>query len=111
MYSSINLSYSNLEPFISKDTLEKHYSIYLNYLKKLNELLSNINEIYSKSYLIQHIDVLPLSIRGEVLYNLSGVINHEMYFFGLSNDNNITNNRLYNDIITNYLKLYTFVRN
>ena len=39
--------------------------------------------------MIQHIDVLPLSIRGEVLYNLSGVVNHELYFFGMSNDGNI----------------------
>ena len=92
MYSSIGLNYSNLEPFISKTTLDEHYKIYLKYLNKLNELLSTTNEIYSKSYLIQHIDVLPLSIRGEVLYNLSGVVNHELYFFGLSNDTNKTTN-------------------
>jgi len=103
MYSSIGLSYSSLMPFISDTTLEKHYNIYLNYLKKLNELLSTTNNVYSKSYLVQHIDVLPLSIRGEVLYNLSGVINHELYFFGLSNDNSSnTNNKLYNDIVANF---------
>lgn len=102
MYSSISLNYSNLEPFISEVTLNKHYNIYLSYLKKLNELLSTTNEIYSKSYLIQHIDVLPLSIRGEVLYNLSGVVNHEMYFFGLSNDKIDTNNKLYDDIVLNF---------
>lgn len=104
MYSSISLNYSNLEPFISEVTLNKHYNIYLSYLKKLNELLSTTNEIYSKSYLIQHIDVLPLSIRGEVLYNLSGVVNHEMYFFGLSNDkiDIDTNNKLYDDIVLNF---------
>lgn len=102
MYSSISLNYSSLEPFISEVTLNKHYNIYLSYLKKLNELLSTTNEIYSKSYLIQHIDVLPLSIRGEVLYNLSGVVNHEMYFFGLSNDKIDTNNKLYDDIVLNF---------
>ena len=103
MYSSISLSYSKLEPFISDITLEKHYNIYLNYLKKLNDLLSTTNNIYSKSYLIQHIDVLPLSIRGEVLYNLSGVVNHELYFFGLSNDNTSnTSNKLYDDIVANF---------
>lgn len=103
MYSSINLNYSNLEPFISNTTLEKHYNIYLNYLKKLNELLGTSNQVYSKSYLIQHIDVLPLSIRGEVLYNLSGVVNHELYFFGLSNDNNNNSRtRLLDDIIANF---------
>ena len=103
MYSSIGLSYSSLEPFISDETLKNHYDIYLKYIRKVNELLSGIDTIYSKDYLIQHIDVLPLSIRGEVLYNLSGVINHELYFFGLSNDNtNNINNKLYDDIVSNF---------
>lgn len=103
MYTSISLNYSSLEPFISKKTLEEHYKIYLKYLSKLNELLTTTSTIYSKAYLVQHIDVLPLSIRGEVLYNLSGVINHELYFFGLSNDNNQNaNTRLMDDIIKNF---------
>lgn len=102
MYSSISLSYSSLEPFLSDKTLKKHYDIYLKYVKKLNELLNGVDNVYSKDYLLQHIDVLPLSIRGEVLYNLSGVVNHELYFFGLSNENNITNNKLYDDIVSNF---------
>ena len=103
MYTSISLNYSSLEPFISKKNLEEHYKIYLKYLNKLNELLTTTSTIYSKAYLVQHIDVLPLSIRGEVLYNLSGVINHELYFFGLSNDNNQNaNTRLMDDIIKNF---------
>ena len=109
MYSSIKLNYSTLEPFISNTTLEKHYNIYLNYLKKLNELLSTTNTVYSKEYLIKHIDVLPLSIRGEVLYNLSGVVNHELYFFGLSNDSNKNmSNKLIDDIIANFGTLDNF---
>jgi len=103
MYSSVKLNYSSLEPFISDDTLNQHYQRYLKYLKKLNELLSTTNNIYSKAYLVQHIDVLPLSIRGEVLYNLSGVINHELYFFGLSNDNNgMASSKLLDDIVANF---------
>ena len=109
MYSSVKLTYSSLEPFISDDTLNHHYEIYLKYLKKLNELLSTTNNIYSKAYLIQHIDVLPLTIRGEVLYNLSGVVNHELYFFGMSNDNNANvSNRLVSDIIANFGSMNNF---
>ena len=111
MYSSISLSYSSLEPFVSNRTLEEHYKIYLKYLKKLNELLSTTSNIYSKAYLVQHIDVLPLSIRGEVLYNLSGVINHELYFFGLSHDksgNMDRNNKLISDIIANFGSIENF---
>ena len=109
MYSSIKLNYSTLEPFISNTTLEKHYNIYLDYLKKLNELLSTTNTVYSKDYLIKHIDVLPLSIRGEVLYYLSGVVNHELYFFGLSNESNKNmSNKLLDDIIASYGSLNNF---
>lgn len=108
MYSAIKLNYDSLEPFISDITLREHYNIYLKYISKLNELLSTTSTIYSKSYLIQHIDVLPLTIRGEVLYYLSGVINHELYFFGLSNDNKNNNNRLVDDIVATYGSLEDF---
>ena len=109
MYSSVDLNYSSLEPFISDVALNEHYKIYLKYLKKLNELLSTTSSIYSKAYLIQHIDVLPLSIRGEVLYNLSGVVNHELYFFGISNDNNSNvSNKLVDDIVANFGSLDSF---
>lgn len=109
MYSSVDVNYSSLEPFISKATLEEHYKIYLKYLKKLNELLSTTNNIYSKAYLLQHIDVLPLTIRGEVLYYLSGVVNHELYFFGMSNDNNTNvSNKLVSDIVENFGSVSNF---
>lgn len=109
MYSNVELGYSSLEPFISDRTLKEHYNIYLKYLRTLNELLSTTDNIYSKAYLIQHIDVLPLSIRGEVLYYLSGVINHELYFFGLSNDNNTNvSNRLVSDIVSNFGSVASF---
>lgn len=109
MYSSVALNYSSLEPFISDKTLNEHYNIYLKYLKKLNELLSTTNNIYSKAYLIQHIDVLPLTIRGEVLYNLSGVVNHELYFFGMSNENNSNvNNKLVDDIVRDFGTINNF---
>lgn len=109
MYSSVALNYSSLDPFISDETLNEHYNIYLKYLKKLNELLSTTDNIYSKAYLIQHIDVLPLTIRGEVLYYLSGVVNHELYFFGMSNENNTNvSNRLVSDIVANFGSINNF---
>lgn len=109
MYSKVNLTYTSLEPFLSDTTLNEHYKIYLKYLRTLNELLSTTPNIYSKAYLIQHIDVLPLTIRGEVLYNLSGVVNHELYFFGMSNDNNTNvENRLTNDIVKYFGNLENF---
>jgi len=109
MYSSVELNYFSLEPFISDVTLREHYNIYLKYLKKLNELLGTTSTIYSKAYLLQHIDVLPLSIRGEVLYYLSAVVNHELYFFGMSNESNTNvSNKLVDDIVANFGSIDNF---
>ncbi len=79
MYLKENLDYETLEPTISDETLYVHYNKhYLNYLKNLNNLLGNAN--YDKVYLAKNIDVIPLEKRNNVLYNLGGVLNHELYF-------------------------------
>lgn len=79
MYLKENLDYETLKPTISDETLYVHYNKhYLNYLKNLNNLLENTN--YDKVYLAKNIDVIPLSKRNDVLYNLGGVLNHELYF-------------------------------
>lgn len=79
MYLKENLDYETLEPTISDETLYVHYNKhYLNYLKNLNNLLENTN--YDKVYLAKNIDAIPLSKRNDVLYNLGGVLNHELYF-------------------------------
>lgn len=88
MYKEIILDYKNLSPYISDDTLNIHLNIYKDNLESLNKLLkqANYDYRYSMKDLIKHIDIFPLNIRGEILYYLSSVLNHNLYFYNISNN-------------------------
>lgn len=88
MYKEIILDYKNLSPYISDDTLNIHLNIYKDNLESLNRLLkqANYDYRYSMKDLIKHIDIFPLNIRGEILYYLSSVLNHNLYFYNISNN-------------------------
>ena len=88
MYQKDNLTYSSLEPYISDRTLSIHYNNhYLKYLKNLNDLLikENYNFKYTKEELFNHIDEFNISSRDKILFNLGGIVNHELYFYNISN--------------------------
>ena len=94
MYESIVLpySYDALEPFLSARTVNIHFNKhYKNYLNKLNNLLkeNGYDYRYSKIELVNHISEFPLNVRDDILFNLGGVINHELYFLGLGVKNNL----------------------
>ena len=87
MYRRIPLDYNSLEPYIDNKTLDLHYNThYKNYLNKLNELLAknNYDYRYTPEELVSHIDIFNLRDRGEILYNLGGIINHKVYFYGMN---------------------------
>ena len=88
MYKEIILDYNDLTPYISADTLNIHLNIYKNNLESLNRLLkqANYDYRYSMKDLIKHIDIFPLNIRGEILYYLSSILNHNLYFYNISNN-------------------------
>ena len=91
MYNPIKLDYSSLEPYIDNETLNTHYNNhYLKYLNNLNSLLkkNNYTYQYTLSELVDNIDIFPLNERGEILYNLGGVLNHNLYFYTMSNKKN-----------------------
>lgn len=91
MYEKIKLDYNSLEPYIDNQTLDLHYNThYNNYLKKLNQLLNKNNYDYSYSLdeLVTRIDMFEIKDRAELLFNLGGVLNHELYFYGMSDKNN-----------------------
>ncbi len=95
MYRMIPLGYeyNGLEPYIDAETVYIHYNNHhKKYLTKLNELLekNNYNFVYSLEELVNHIDEFPLSDRDDILFNLGGVLNHNLYWQNMSpNDNNI----------------------
>ena len=87
MYKEIILDYNELLPFISTNALNIHLSIYKKNLNKLNNLLKSINYDYKYSMkdLITNIDTIDLNIRGEILYYLSSILNHNLFFYNISN--------------------------
>ncbi len=89
MYQEMKLpyAYDALEPFIDTKTVGLHYEKhYRNYLNKLNQLLqkNHYKNEYSKEELVIHLDMFPLQDRDDILYNLGGVLNHELYFSNVS---------------------------
>lgn len=88
MYTLFDLpySYQDLEPFIDTHTMGLHYLKHtLGYLNKLNELLikENYDFRYNLEELIYHIS--EFSSKDDILFNLGGVLNHNLYFYSMSN--------------------------
>ena len=83
MYSSIT-NYEAYEPYISSYTMNIHYNKhYKKYLDNLNNLLSKYDYEYSKEELVKNISIFPISERDDILFNLGGVLNHELFFNNL----------------------------
>ena len=92
MYKRIDLPYllQDLEPFIDIHTFGLHYyKHYQNYLNKLNELLikNNYNYRYKLEELFFHINEFDVMDRENILFNLGGVINHNIYFLSMGYKN------------------------
>lgn len=85
MYKKYELKYNydELEPYIDTRTVAIHYqNHYMKYLNKLNELLLKEGFKFDipKEELINNIDMFDIESRDDILYNLGGVLNHELYF-------------------------------
>ena len=79
--------YQDLEPFIDTHTMGLHYEKHAkNYLKQLDDLLkkNNYDYRYSLEELIYHINEFLEVDRENILFNLGGVLNHILYFKGMS---------------------------
>ena len=103
MYKIKNLNYDidSLKPYISENTMTKHYNYYTDKLMKLNQLLPNTN--YTLIELFDNIDEFPIDIRGEIMYNAGSVLNHELYFNNINpNKNNQINGKIKKDIENQY---------
>ena len=89
--------YDALEPYIDTHTLGLHHNKHQkNYLNKLNELLikNNYDFKYSLEELSKHINEFDESDRKDILFNLGGVINHNIYFNSISPNKIMPNNNL-----------------
>mgnify|MGYP005779651437 CR=1 FL=1 len=61
------------EPYITDFTMNIHNKIYKNYVDNLGELKDYKN-------IVKNIDMFPINERDNILFNLGGVLNHELFF-------------------------------
>lgn len=89
MYKLLDLpyNYQDLEPYIDTHTMAIHYNYHKkNYLSNLNKLLekNNYNNKYNLNELIYHINEFNNQDIEDILFNLGGVINHNLYWKSMS---------------------------
>lgn len=100
----LNYEMNALEPYLNFEVIDTHYNKhYLNYLKKLNELLKkeNYDFRYSLEELVNHIDIFSMENRDDILYNLGGVLNHKLYFLNISPNKHNKPSGLLKEVIDN----------
>lgn len=84
---TLSYSYQELEPFVDTHTMGLHYHKHeKNYLNQLNDLLgkNNYDYRYSLGELLYHINEFPEVDQANILYNLGGVLNHNLYWKSMS---------------------------
>ena len=98
-------SYQELEPFVDTHTLGLHYHKHAkNYLNNLNNLLikNNYKFQYNLNELVYHINEFPLEDKENILFNLGGVLNHDLYFKSMNPNNNKPTGMLMNALERKY---------
>lgn len=79
------ISLYGLEPIISEETMYYHYEkLYKNYWKQYLKLVKNVSPLEA----VLNIEQFPLELRGKILHNAGGILNHELYFEELNKDGN-----------------------
>lgn len=89
--------YQDLEPFIDTHTMGLHYHKHeQTYLNNLNKILEKNNYKYSYDLneLIFHIEDFPLEDRENLLFNLGGVLNHNIYWKSMNNKKTLPGGKL-----------------
>ena len=114
MYKLTKLKYlyQDLEPYIDTHTIALHYNKHaMNYLDKLNSILkmNNYNFKYSLNNLFFYLNDFKYEDREDILFNLGGVLNHELYFKCLSKEKLLPNKLLKRELDLKYGSYNDFV--
>lgn len=102
---TIDYPYNALEPVISARTVDIHQNKHhKKYLDNLNKLLNdnNYNYQYTKEELVNKIDMFPIKDRGNILFNLGGVLNHDLYFDIIGPSNHQIKGKFKDKVIEEY---------
>lgn len=103
MYKEKNINY-NKTKFLTEEVIYYHKILYKRYLDRLNALLvkNNHNFNIKKEDIVNNLEIFPIEDRGGILFNLGGVLNHELYFDNIEPGKNISNNEILNKINLEY---------
>ncbi len=109
--NSLPFLYQDLEPYIDTHTIGVHYhKHHQNYLNKLNLLLQNNNYNYHYNIyeLLYHINEFKEEVREDILFNLGGVLNHNLYWKSINPHHEEPKGKLKGQIIKQYSSLENF---
>lgn len=109
MYKMKDINYNKTE-FLSEEVIYYHKILYKRYLDRLNALLVKNNHNFSikKESIVNNLEMFPIEDRGNILFNLGGVLNHELYFDNIEPTKNVSNNEIINKIILEYGSILEF---
>jgi len=103
--NNIDYPYNALEPILSENTINIHHNKHhKKYLDNLNDLLNknNYDYRYTKEELVNKIDIFPIQDRGNILFNLGGVLNHDLYFDIMGPNNHEIKGKFKDKVIKQY---------
>ena len=109
--NSLPYLYQDLEPYIDTHTIGVHYhKHHQNYLNKLNLLLQNNNYDYRYNIyeLLYHINEFKEKDREDILFNLGGVLKHDLYWKSINPNHEEPKGKLKEQIIKQYNSLENF---
>lgn len=103
MYKMKNINYNKIE-FLIEEVIYYHKILYKRYLDRLNALLvkNNHNFNIEKEEIVNNLEIFPIEDRGNILFNLGGVLNHELYFDNIEPGKKNSNNEILNKINLEY---------
>lgn len=95
----LKYDYNALLPYISPRTLMIHYNKhYLKYKENLNKLIDEKDLVE----VLKNIEKYEIVKRGDIIYNIGGVLNHELYFNSMGPNHIMPNGKLKEAINNKY---------
>lgn len=110
MYKINEINY-NETTYLNKDTISYHRILHKRYLDNLNKLLlkNDYNFQYTIDELINNLEIFYIEDRDDILFNLGGVLNHNLYFINIEpNQIKINNNNFLKKINSKYNSFSNF---
>lgn len=105
--------YQDLEPYIDTHTLGLHHNKHeQNYLNNLNNLLikNNYDFKYDINELVFHVNEFNKNDIENILYNLGGVLNHNLYWKSMNPEKQRPNGELKRKMENKYKSVDTFFK-